>query len=304
MTTSSAGLARMVALALLWGSNFLWISYSLEGFSPLAVTTLRLALGALVLLVVLRAQGLRLPRDRSTWGHLTVAAVVTSTLPYWLFAQAEQSTPSSLAGAINSTTPLWTLGFAYALRADRTVTVARITGLLIGFVGTLVLFAPWNADGAPAGALLALAASASYGVGFAYTGRYLIPRAQQPLVLATGQLMVATVPALVLLPFGSPPINSPTAKATIAILVLGMLGTGIAYVVYYRIITDDGPVIASTVTYLLPIVAIVLGITLNDEPFTWSLVVGSIVVVGGVVLTRVTAGRRPAPEVSARADPP
>ena len=143
----AAGLVRMLLLALLWGSNFLWISYALDGFSPLAITTLRLGLGAVVLVAVVHLQGNRIPRDRATWAHLAVAAVIGNTLPYFLFAQAEQTTPSSLTGAINAATPLWTVLIAYALRADRTITATRIAGLLIGFGGTVILLQPWNSAG-------------------------------------------------------------------------------------------------------------------------------------------------------------
>ena len=109
-------LARLALLALLWGSSFLWIKLALDGLSPVQLVLVRLALSAAVLLLVVRVRRLRLPRDRTTWLHLTVAALVANAIPYLLFAIGEQTVSSSLAGALNATTPLWTLGIGLAAR--------------------------------------------------------------------------------------------------------------------------------------------------------------------------------------------
>src|SRR4051794_34345458 len=123
-----ASLARLSGLALLWGSNFFWIKLAGEGFSPVQVTLLRLVLGALVLVAVIRAQDLHLPADLATWRHLTVAAVVGNALPYWLFAVAEQHVSSSLAGALNATTPLWTLGFSLLSQTESRLRPMQVGG--------------------------------------------------------------------------------------------------------------------------------------------------------------------------------
>src|SRR5690349_21278060 len=131
-------LLRLAGLALLWGSNFLWIKLADESFSPVQVTLLRLVLGALVLVAVVRSQRLHLPADRATWLHLTVAALVGNALPYWLFAVGEQHVSSSLAGALNATTPLWTLCFALASRTEQRLPRAGMAGLVVGFAGALI----------------------------------------------------------------------------------------------------------------------------------------------------------------------
>jgi drug/metabolite transporter (DMT)-like permease len=172
-------LVRLALLALLWGSSFLWIKLALDGLSPVQLVLVRLALGAAVLVAVVRLRRLRLPHDRTTWLHLTVAALVANAIPYLLFAIGEQTVSSSLAGALNATTPLWTLGIGLAARTERQVTARRLVGLLVGFSGALVILAPWNAPnpGAIGGALACLGAAASYGLSYVYMGRQLAGRA-------------------------------------------------------------------------------------------------------------------------------
>jgi drug/metabolite transporter (DMT)-like permease len=145
-------LARLALLALLWGSSFLWIKLALDGLSPVQLVLVRLALGAAVLVVIVRLRRLRLPRDRTIWVRLTFAALVANAIPYLLFAIGEQTVSSSLAGALNATTPLWTLGIGIAVRTERHITTMRVVGLLVGFAGALVILAPWTAPGpAPSG---------------------------------------------------------------------------------------------------------------------------------------------------------
>ncbi|MBI3686664.1 MAG: DMT family transporter [Actinobacteria bacterium] len=292
MSVRAAGLARVALLALIWGSGFLWIKVSLGGFSPVQLTLGRLALGALILVIVLHRGAGRLPTDRGLWRHLIAAALLANALPYLLFGIAEQHIESNLAGAITATTPLWTLAFALATRVERHLAPARALGLLLGFAGAVVILAPWQTTGASVGGAVAcLSASASYGAGYVYMGRHLTGRGLPPLVLSAAQLITATGWLVIALPFGGLATPHPHIGAIIALLVLGAIGTGAAYVLNYRIITDDGPVLASTVTYLLPVVAVILGWLVLGEPITPPMTLGVATVLAGVALTR----RRPAP---------
>jgi drug/metabolite transporter (DMT)-like permease len=292
-------LVRLALLALLWGSSFLWIKLALDGLAPLQVALVRLALGAAILLLIVRVRRLRLPRDRATWLALTVAALVGNAIPYLLFAIGEQTVSSSLAGALNATTPLWTLGIGLAARTERQLTPLRLVGLLVGFAGALVILAPWNAPspGAIGGALACLGAAASYGVSYVYMGRRLAGRGLAPLVLSAAQLTAATG----LLVLATPVAGRQPAQLTVAVLaaisILGALGTGAAYVLNYRLITDEGPTATSTVTYLLPVVAVVLGIVFLGEPAAAHLLIGTAIVLVGIALVGRTArspsGRSP-----------
>jgi drug/metabolite transporter (DMT)-like permease len=292
-------LVRLALLALLWGSSFLWIKLALDGLAPLQVALVRLALGAAILLLIVRVRRLRLPRDRATWLALTVAALVGNAIPYLLFAIGEQTVSSSLAGALNATTPLWTLGIGLAARTERQLTPLRLVGLLVGFAGALVILAPWNApsSGAIGGALACLGAAASYGLGYVYMGRRLAGRGLAPLVLSAAQLTAATGLLVLATPVaGRQPVHLSFAVLA-AIGILGALGTGAAYVLNYQLITDEGPTATSTVTYLLPVVAVALGIVFLGEPAAAHLLIGTAIVLVGIALVGRTAsspdGRRP-----------
>jgi drug/metabolite transporter (DMT)-like permease len=292
------GLARVALLALIWGSGFLWIKISLRGFTPVQLTFGRLALGAAVLVLILWFMGQSLPGDRQVWRHLAGAALLGNAIPYLLFGIAEQSVDSNLAGAINATTPLWTVLFALAARTERHLSRRRLIGLLIGFAGVLIMLAPWQTDATLAGTLECLAASASYGASYVYIGKYLTDRRLPPLVLSAGQLIAASGLLLLGAPFGG--FDAPTwrADAVIGLAILGAAGTGLAYVLNYRIISDDGPILASTVTYLLPVVAVVLGVIALDESISWRVLIGMITVLGGVILARRKPPASPQPRVN------
>lgn len=283
---SRASTFRMLVLALLWGSGFFFIAIALRGLSAVQLTLARLALGAVVLVPFVIARYGRLPSGQRLWAHLTVAAILANAIPYTLFAFAETEVPSSTAGVINSTTPLWALLFdlvAGGQRPSRT----RLVGLVIGFVGTIIIFAPWRASSPIAlwGGLASLLASASYGVSYVYQHRYLTGRGQSSLVLSTGQLIAATGLLALLVPVaGLQPIHV-RVDVLAAVFVLGALGTGTAYVLNYRLIADEGPA-ASIVTYLIPVVAVLLGVLGLGEPVTVPMLAGVAIVLLGVALSQ------------------
>ncbi|MDQ4102724.1 MAG: DMT family transporter [Actinomycetota bacterium] len=135
---------RLALLALIWGSSFVWIKIGLRGFTPMQVTFLRLLLAAGVLLLACRFGRLRLRREPIVWVHFAVAATVGNVVPFYLIGVGELSIDSSLAGVLNATTPLWTVTVALLVRSERTMSPARAASLLLGFGGTLVIFAPWG----------------------------------------------------------------------------------------------------------------------------------------------------------------
>jgi len=282
---------RMAVLALLWGSGFLWIKLALEGgFSPLHLTIVRCALGAAVLLVLARSAGQRMPRDRRVWGHLVVAALFCNALPFFLFGLGEQTVDSGVAGVLNATTPLWSVAIGLMLRTERRLGPVRLTGLLLGFAGTLLIFAPWQQTGlASWGALALLAAAVSYAVAFAYMARHLVARDSAPLALSAAQLLTATGLTTLALPTAPGGGSSPTLTGIVAVVVLGTLGTGITFHLNSRLIADEGPTTAATVGYLLPVVSVTLGALVLDEAIGPRVIAGMAVVLAGVALKRGTA---------------
>ncbi|MDX3853467.1 DMT family transporter [Streptomyces sp. AK02-01A] len=284
----------MAVLALLWGSGFLWIKIALDGgLSPLHITVIRCALGALVLLVLARSARQRLPRDRRTWGHLVVAAFFCNALPFFLFSYGEQTVDSGVAGVLNATTPLWSFAIGVGLGMERGFRPLRLTGLLLGFGGVLLIFAPWHQAGLTGkGALALLAAALSYAVAFAYMARHLIGRETAPLALSAAQLLMATGLTMSVLPAAPSASATPTLTAWIAVVVLGICGTGITFHLNSRLIADEGPTAAATVGYLLPVVSVALGAIVLDEELGLRIIAGMAVVLLGVGLTR---GRKPGP---------
>src|SRR3712207_2720915 len=141
-----AGVLRVAALATIWGSGFLLIKISLRGFTPVQLTFARLALGALVLGLVLVVMRLRLAGERRLWLHLFVAALFANAIPYTLFGVGEQTVASNLAGAINATTPLWTVAFALLARGHDRLSPLQSAGMILGFAGGLLILSPWQAD--------------------------------------------------------------------------------------------------------------------------------------------------------------
>lgn len=280
-----ASTLRMAALALLWGSGFLWIKLALNhGLSPAQITIVRCALGTATLLVLARAAGQRLPRSRATWGHLVVAALFCNAIPFALFAVGEQSLDSGIAGVLNATTPLWSLLIGVLLGTDRGLHAVRLTGLLLGFAGTVLIFAPWHRSGLLTwGALALLAAAASYAVAFAYMARKLTDK-QAPMAMSAAQLLMATGWTTLSLPVAGP--LDADLTALLAVTALGILGTGVTFYLNYRLIADEGATTAATVGYLLPVVSVALGALLLGEQVGIRVLVGMAIVLTGVAMTR------------------
>lgn len=291
MGTAGVGTAgtlfRMGALALMWGSSFLWIKLGLDMLSPVQLVLARVLLGAAVLLGLCRLRGLRLPRQREVWGHLAVAALFGNAIPFLLFAFGELTTDSGVAGVLNSTTPLWALLIAVLIGQQRSLRPARLVGLLVGFAGTSLIFAPWQAGEVMSwGSLACLGAAASYAISFSYIGRHLSGRGISPVVLAGSQLLTACGLAVFALPAGGfEPVRAGWV-ALLAVVALGVFSTGFAFILNYRLIADEGVVAASAVGYLLPVVSVLLGTVLLAEPLNPRVVAGMIVVLIGVALTR------------------
>ena len=282
----------VAALALLWGSGFFWIKLSLAGFTPVQLTFARLALGALVLVPIVLVRRLPRPAGAAMWGHLAVSALIANALPYTLWAVAEQTASSGIAAVINATTPLWTVILATLGGADTRLSRRTVAGLMLGFLGVIVVYEPWNSTaGGTLGIVACIGAAASYGLAYVYQGRFLTNRGLPAPTLTAAQLTAAAVIMAIVLPFGGGLHITPTALPIVAILILGIIGTGLALIINFALIATEGPTAASVVTYLLPAVALALGIAFLGEPARWTLPIGAILILAGVALVRMTQSR-------------
>ncbi len=288
--------ARLVLLAAIWGMSFLFIKVGDEALAPLQVALGRLILGTATLLLIVAVRRERLPRGAGVWFHLAVAALLFNALPFSLFAFGETHTTSILAGIWNATTPLFTLPIAALVLADARPNRQQIAGVGIGFLGVLIVLGVWRGFGGSAfiGNLAILGAALCYGCGFPYTRRYLSARPDSTISLATGQLLCGTVELALITPFVTSMPHSLPEKVVGSLLALGVLGTGIAYILNYSLIRDAGPTAASTVTYLIPLFSTAVGVTVLGEPLAWYEPAGALVVIAGVAVSqgRLSLGRR------------
>ncbi|NUS62947.1 MAG: DMT family transporter [Saccharothrix sp.] len=280
---------KFVLLSAIWGGSFALIKVAVDAGVPAVwVAFFRCLFGALTLWAICVAQGAAVPRDRRTWGHAAVVALLLNAVPFTLLAHGETHISSVLAGVFNATTPLTTLVFVLLIVPSERTTPARVAGLLVGFTGVLVVLGAWrgSAGGVLEGGLACLAATACYGAGFAYTRRFFSGGDHSASALSAVQITCATLQLAVVAPaLGGAP-SWPGPSAAVALVVLGAAGTGLAYVLNLGVIRAAGPAVASTVTYVTPLWSTAAGAVLLGEPVGWNTLVGGVIVIGGVLLAR------------------
>ncbi|MCX5522683.1 DMT family transporter [Streptomyces bobili] len=279
---------RFGFLSLIWGFSFLLIKVGTQSYAPFQVTLGRLAFGTAVLAVAIAVKRERLPRGARTWAHLTVAALLLNALPFSLFAYAELTIPSTLAGICNATSPLWGMALSLVALSEDRPTRVRVAGLGLGFLGVLTVLGAWQGfSGLDArGTTLALLASLSYPIGWIYVRRTLAGSGGSALSMTGAQLFLATLQLAVVTPvFTTFPARFPLLPL-LAIAALGALGTGLALLIQYGLVTEVGPTTAQMVTYFIPVIATAAGVALLGESLTWSTPVGAVIVLAGAALTQ------------------
>jgi drug/metabolite transporter (DMT)-like permease len=292
-------LPAYLVLAGIWGASFLFIKWGLLALTPAGVALSRLALGLATMAVILVVTRSPLP-PRWSWGPLFIAAALMTSVPWWLFAYGEQHVSSALAGIINGATPLMTLAAILIAFPEERPTRQRMAGLAVGFVGVLVVMGVWQGLGAATwlGIAAGTLAIVCYGISFPFVRRNLTSgrHAVAPITLAFGLMALGTLqaaPMTLVSGFTTGPVGPETV---VGMLALGCLGSGIAYVLNFRVISRSDATTASTVTYLTPVVAVVLGAVILDEHISWNQPLGAaLIVLGAAVaqgLVRRSTGRR------------
>ncbi len=237
--------------------------------------------------------------------YLPGQALVATTLPFLLISWGETRTTVATAGMLNAATPLFTFIFAKALLSTEASGARRIAGLVVGFVGVVVILNPWGHEpGAHSqllGSVVVLGASALYGYGFVFTRKYFGDGIGSAKVTAAGQIGFATLLSLpFLLLFHAPAHRSASiAPSLIAVLVLGVVQTGLATLMYHRVVRQLGATASSVVTYVIPLVAVAVGVIFAHNRLSPSFVVGALVVLAAVFLVAGRASSRPEPEARA-----
>ncbi|MFM2321265.1 MAG: hypothetical protein RL612_412 [Actinomycetota bacterium] len=273
-------LATFIVLAITWGLSFFFIAVSLESFSAVGVAVFRNLLGAAALVLWSLITKQKFVKEKKIWLKMLLLGFVLNAFPGLMFALAEQLLDSSLAGILNATTPLFSVLFITLVFRSETITKSQVIGLLLGFVGVLVLFGNLSFTGSnvPLGILLILMATLGYGFSFPYMRKYLANTGYSSTSLATAQLLASVVllsPLAISLPVTHAPI---TITSALSIIVLGALGTGFAYVWNFRVTSIVGSAIASTVTYLSPVVAVIAGWAFLHESIQLSTLLGAAII--------------------------
>jgi drug/metabolite transporter (DMT)-like permease len=275
-----------VALGVVWGCSFIFIKLGLEFLTPFGVAFGRCALGALTLLAWAKYKRISLPESKRVLFHLWVVSLLLNVIPGVFFALAQTEVTSVLAGIINAVTPLMTLIAIMVVTRNEKPKPYQVLGILIGFTGVLTVLGAWKGlgDNPLWAILILLAAVTCYGFSFPYSRRFILPHNLAPESIAAGQV---TLGALTLLPFfiynGIDKYEYKPAPV-LAMIALGVFGSGFAYIWNFKVMALAGSAIASSVTYLTPVVAVIVGVVFLQESIYWYEPVGALIVLLGAAI--------------------
>ncbi len=281
------------ALGFMWGSSYLFIKLAVDDFGTFTLVALRLIVGALLLWAVVRIARQPLPRERRIYGHLLVMAVINITIPFLLITWAEQSVESSLAAILTSPVPLFAIVLSSIFLHDEPMRVNGVAGLVVGFIGVLIITSRGlTGEGSSAiGELALLGAAFSYACGAVYSRRNV--RGLPPMIPAVFQVtFAAIITGAIALLIEEPWTVTPDAEAIFSILWLGILGSALAYLFVFRLFANWGATRTTLVAYLIPVVGIVLGYLVLQEPVDATIIIGTALVIAGIGLVNSRYGRR------------
>lgn len=287
---------QFVLAGIVWGSSFLFMKVALTGISPAQVAWTRILLGTVTLgaLVLLRRE--HLTRSLRVWGHLLVLGLTFCVIPFLLFSWAQQHVSSGVASIFNATTPIMTAIMAWLVFRVERLKALQVVGIGVGILGVIVIIAPWQGialDGSLVAELAILGATASYGFSFAYMRRFVSNTGMSALAFTFGYIAMAGLVMALLTPFLVLTPVRLDVPIIVSLVLLGCLGTGIAYVWNQNTVRAWGPTRASTVTYITPVVGVILGVLILGETVTWNEPVGALVVFLGILLAQDRLRRRP-----------
>lgn len=272
-------------LSLLWGGSFLFIELSLRAFEPLTIVFVRLAIAALLLHAVVYASGQKLPRSPRIWLAFAGMGILNNVIPFSLIIWGQQHITGSLASILNATTPIFTVLLAHWLTLDERLTVSKLSGVGLGFGGVVILIGPEILGGLSfqnLGQFAILGAALSYGFAGIYGRRF---KQMPSKVVAAG---IVTTSSTLVLPLAlwleSPLSAQVTPIPGFALLGLGLLSTGIAYLIFYHLLATAGATYTSLVTFLIPLSAVLLGLWILGERLAWNAIAGMILILAGLLV--------------------
>jgi drug/metabolite transporter (DMT)-like permease len=282
-----------ILLGAIWSSSFMWIKIAVQEVGPLTLVAFRALFGLIFGVVVIFFQRAKWPRTFKAWLPLLIVGLTNVAIPFFLISWGEKSIDSAVASILDATVPLFTILMAHFLLKDDKMTIPKVLGLVIGFVGIVVLMS--KDIGASSSSLLGQLAVVVASIFYAGSAVYVrkttedvpgIVRSAGPLVSASLTMWLAT------LLFESP-VKIPQVGITwVALLFLGVLGSGLAFVLAYYLIHEIGPTRTTLVTYLFPLGGVLLGVLILHEQLTWQIILGAVLIIASLAVSNWKLGKR------------
>jgi drug/metabolite transporter (DMT)-like permease len=297
MTAQSSRLDWLIFILLgfFWGSSYLFIKIGVDhGLQPFTLITFRLLIGFVILATVVAFARQPLPREPRMYGHLAVMGVINIAIPFSLITFAEQTVDSSLAAVINGAVPLLVIVIAALFLKGESITVNRLAGLAVGFIGVAIIVGLDITDlgsSSAVGELALLGSTLSYAIGAVYARAHI--HGLRPMIPALFQVFfgLLTTGALAFA-FERPLAVAWVPESIVAVVWLGLLGSGLAYLAFFRTLQRWGATRTSLVAYLLPVYGIALGALVRHEPISVTTLIGTGLIIAGIALVNARVGNR------------
>jgi drug/metabolite transporter (DMT)-like permease len=295
-----------ILLGLIWSSSFLWIKIAVQEIGPITLVAFRVLFGLLFSISVILIQRVPLPRTFKSWMPFLILGITNVAIPFFLISWGEQAIDSAVAAILDATVPLFTIVIAHLLLRDDRMTVPKVVGLLIGFAGVIVLMSKdiGASTGSVLGEIAVVLASLFYAGSSVYARRSTqnvsgIIRGGGPLVSSTAVMWVATL-------FIERPLKIPQLPITwVALLWLGILGSGFAFILNYYLIHEIGPTRTTMVTYLFPLGGVILGVLFLGEKLSWQLLAGAALIIASLAVANLQPHKETVPAIgSSKIIPP
>ena len=272
-------------LGAIWSSSFMWIKIAIQEVGPITLVAFRALFGLAFGIVVILIQRVKLPRTFKEWLPLLVVGLTNVAIPFFLISWGEQSIDSAVASILDATVPLFTILLAHFVLHDDKMTFPKVSGLIVGFIGIVILMSKdlGASRNSLLGQLAVIVASLFYAISAVYVRKTTVDvpgilRSAGPLVSASLTMWLG---AFV---FESP-VTLPQLNITwIALLFMGVLGSGLAFVMAYYLIHEIGPTRSTMVTYLFPLGGVILGVFVLHEQLTWHIIAGALLIIASLAI--------------------
>ena len=275
-----------ILLGLIWSTSFLWIKIGVQEIGPMALVAFRILFGAITAIAIALYQKVQWPRDWKTWRNFAILGPTSLAIPFFFISWGERTIDSAVASILNATVPLFTIVIAHFWLNDDKITLQKALGLLVGFGGVVVLMSQ-DFSASAHNSVLGQGAVILAAIFYAWSAVFARRTTQHVagLVRGTAPVITAAIFMWLTTPFIEKPFQIPALPLTwVAALWLGILGTGLAMLMFYYLIHEIGPTRATLVTYLFPIGGVVFGVIFLGEYLSWQLLAGTFLILGSLVV--------------------